>query len=76
MTATIEIEVEVDYLFERGEKAQTHGRMEDCNPDAPDTAKIISVKLGEVEILTGLTYEQIRKLSEEAVIFENEPREF
>ena len=76
MTSFIEIEVEVDYIFDKGEPAQIHGRMEDCHPGAPDTAKIISVKAGDLELLPALTTRQIEQLAEQAVIEENEPREF
>jgi hypothetical protein len=76
MTSIIEIEVEVDYIFEKGSPGRYNGRMEDSEPPEPDSARILTVKFKDSDMMPHLTTKQIEELQEEAVIEANEPKDY
>lgn len=66
MKATIELEVEVEYTYDPGERARLSGPPEDCCPETPESIEIISVMFKGTDIVDDLTEDQLSDLSEAA----------
>jgi len=67
MTTTIEIEVEVEYTFDKGSPGYLSGPPESCYPAEDPSVEIIEVLYNGLDISNNLTADALKTLEEEAL---------
>jgi hypothetical protein len=67
MTTTIEIEVEVDYTYYKGDPGNISGLPENCYPPEDPDAEITSVMFGSINITNELTEAHTETLVAECI---------
>lgn len=62
LTTTIELEVEITYDYDPGDPGSISGPPESSYPPEPESAELLSVKVGDVDILASLSTDEYNSL--------------
>jgi hypothetical protein len=67
MTTTLEIDVEVEFLYHKAVQPYLSGPPENCYPGEDASAEILSVKFNGLEISDNLSVRQIEEIEAECI---------